>query len=112
MNIGMSKVENKKAQHSIPTPLSCRKIQKLPCQPSPVKSSQRLPHLQGLLIDLFHISGFLSSGSHHSWVKFESSEWESTKNNFAFPFAQVAKEQLTIDTIVPPIDAVLETPSH
>ncbi len=46
-------------------------------------------------MDLFHISRFLSSGSHHSWVSLKSSEWESTANIFfAFPFAQIAKEKL------------------
>ncbi len=34
------------------------------------------------LIDLFHICGFLSSRSRHSWVNFNSNEWESTTNIF------------------------------
>ncbi len=46
-------------------------------------------------MDLVHISGFLSSGSRHSWVNFKSSEWESTTNRFfEFPFAQRTKEKL------------------
>ncbi len=44
------------------------------------------------LCDPINISGFLSSGSHHSWVNLKSSECESTTDIFlAFPFAQIAK---------------------
>ncbi len=50
-----------------------------------------------LYMDLFHIYGFLSSRSRHSWVNLKSSEWESTTNIFfAFPFAQIEKKNTTV----------------
>ncbi len=46
-----------------------------------------------IIMDLYHVSRFLSSGSHHSWVNLKSSEWESTTNIyfFAFPFYSNSK---------------------
>lgn len=43
-------------------------------------------------MDLYHISWFLSSGSSHSWVNLERSEWETTAN---ICFAQIIEENLT-----------------
>lgn len=48
-----------------------------------------------LLMDPFHTSGVLGSGSPHSLVNFCSSEHETTANVclFLFPFAPIAKNK-------------------
>lgn len=43
-------------------------------------------------MDPFHISGFIRRGSRHNWVKFYSSERETTGNIiFVFLFAPISK---------------------
>ncbi len=71
---------------------SCYSISGLDLPSSLSLSLSRSPLLCLDSMDIFHISGFLSSGSRYSWVNLKSNEWESTTNIiFVFPFCSNSK---------------------